>query len=478
VESGGGAAGMGESYGAAGWETTRYLSAATQRDLKYAQLVVRRLIGEPFRAIAPTAGADVVVVARWALAALRRRAQRDAVLTCVLCLGVVAAVLAWSWLPILIMLVFAAIVGGRERWLVHHGVVARQMLRDRFDPASAPSFRSKTVERRLSMLERQQGGNLIVFQGQQAFVGSGRRVRYNRIVINVHAGKRGKDGKVRTPIPFTNRELHDAIVDALDHMGFPGLRVEERLYVSGQHLADKPQLLPNDLAPPVASVGRELLDQGAMYPTPDARTYVCAEVGGWKGQLVVSMFVRAVQARGSLHVDWTFRVLPPLNSIFLMLDTLYDLPKARQLVNTAAASIILVIPALLLAPAQIIRYSVRPLIDQSRRKGQSYKIEHGLVFDYGSLDSIRESASGYNRLHYFLAQDEWTYILLAEHTLLRVLGTFLDAHKVDLEHFKSQENTFIKNVNKTKFQDFTAENIAAGKNARAGSRKPKGGDSD
>ena len=340
AEDSSGAAGMGESYGAAGWETTRYLSAATQRDLKYAQLVVRRLIGEPFRAIAPTAGADVVVVARWALAALRRRAQRDAALTCVLGLGVFAAVLAESWLlPILIMLVFAVIVVGRERWLVHHGVVARQMLRDRFDPASAPSFRSKPVERRLSVLERQQGGNLIVFQGQHAFVGSGRRMRYNRIVINVHAGKRGKDGKVRRPIPFTNQELHDAIASALDHMGFPGLRVEERLYVSGQHLADKPHLLPNDLAPPEASVGRELLDQGAMYPTPDARTYVCAEMGGWKGQLVVSMFVRAVQARGSLHVDWTFRVLPPLSFIFLMLDTLYDLPRARQLLNTAAVSI-------------------------------------------------------------------------------------------------------------------------------------------
>jgi hypothetical protein len=453
------------------------LSATTQRDLKYARLVVHRLIGEPFRAIAPTAGADVVVVTRWALAALRRRAQRDAALTCVLGLGVLAAWLAWNWLPILVMLGCAAMVAGREWWLVHHGVIARQMLRDRFDPATAPAFRSKSVEHRLSVLARQQGGNLIVFQGPKAFVGSGRQVLYNRIVINVHAGKRGKDGKLRRTIPFTNQELHDAIVDALDRMGFPGLRVAERLYVSGRHVADKPRLLPDDLAPPVASVGRDLLDEGAMYPTPDARTYVCAEVGGWKGQLVVSLFVRAVQARGSLHMDWTFRVLPPLSSNFLLLDTLYDLPKARQLINTAVAGSIWAIPALLLAPVEMLRYGVRPLMAHSHRKRQAYKIQHGLVFDYGSLESIRESASGYNRLHYFLARDEWTYVLLAEHTLLRVLGKFLDEHKVDLEHFKSQENTFIKNVNKTKFQDFTAENVAAGKNAQAGGRRSKGGGS-
>jgi hypothetical protein len=445
--------------------------------LKYAQLVVRRLIGEPFRAIAPTAGADVVVVARWALAAMRRRARRDAALTCVLVLGVLATWLAGNWLPILGMLVLAAVVVGREWWLVQHGVVARQMLRDRFDPGTAPSFRSKNVERRLNVLEHQQGGNLIVFRGKKAFVGSGRQVRYNRIVIDAYVGKRGKDGKPKRPILFTSQELHDAIFDALDRMGFPGLKVEERLYVGGQHLADKPQLLPNDLAPPVASVERKLLEHGAMHPTPDARTYVCAEVGGWKGQLVVSLFVRAVQAHGMLHVDWTFRVLPPLSLNFLLLDTLYDLPKARQLISTAVAGIMWAIPDLLFAPVQIIRYSARPLIAQSRKKGQAYKIQHGLVFDYGSLESIRESASGYNRLHYFLAQDEWTYVLLAEHTLLSALGTFLDEHKVDLEKFKSQESTFIKNVNRTKFQDFTAKNIAAGKKARASSRKTKRGDS-
>jgi hypothetical protein len=468
---------MGKSHGDAGWETTRYLSAATQFDLKYAQMVVRRLIGEPFRAIAPTAGADVVVVARWALAALRRRAQRDAVLTCLLGLGVLVASLAGSWLPVLITLGCSVIVVARERWLVQHGVVARQMLRDRFDPATAPSFRNKSLEWRLKVLERQQGGNLIVFQGQKAFVGSGRRVRYNRMVINAYAGKRGKDGKARRPIIFSNQELHNALATALDRMGFPGLQVEERLYVSGQHLGDNPKLLRNELAPPEASVGRELLDQGAMHPTPDARTYVCAEVGGWKGQLVVSLFVRAVQARGSLHVDWTFRVLPPLSFDFLLLDSRYDLPKARQLLNVTASGIVGAIPALLLAPAQIIRYCARPLIDEFRKRGQIYRIQHGLVFDYGSLESIRESASGYNRLHYFLAQDEWTYVLLAEHTLLRALGTFLDAHKIDLENFKSQENTFIKNVNKTRFQDFTATNFAAGKKARASSHRAKGGNS-
>ena len=85
----------GDSLGETDWETTRYLAAATQLELKYARSVVSQIIGEPFCAVAPAAGADVVAVTRWALAALRRRAQRVVVLTCLLLAGVAVAVGVW-----------------------------------------------------------------------------------------------------------------------------------------------------------------------------------------------------------------------------------------------------------------------------------------------------------------------------------------------------------------------------------------------
>ena len=59
-------------------ETTRYLSAATQLDVKYALEVVRKVINEPIRALAPAYGVDVAVVTRWAVdSLLRSRSRRD-----------------------------------------------------------------------------------------------------------------------------------------------------------------------------------------------------------------------------------------------------------------------------------------------------------------------------------------------------------------------------------------------------------------
>src|ERR1700722_15886038 len=47
-------------------EATRYLAAATQLSIAYAETVVARVMREPFRALAPTFGVDVPVVTKCA----------------------------------------------------------------------------------------------------------------------------------------------------------------------------------------------------------------------------------------------------------------------------------------------------------------------------------------------------------------------------------------------------------------------------
>ena len=287
--------GSSESLSETDWETTRYLAVATQLNLRYARSVVGQIVGEPFRAVAPAAGADVVVVTRWALAALRRRAWRDATLTGLLVIGAVASIWGWTWIPIVVIAVLAILVVAFEQWVRDVRVLARLMLRGRFRARHAPSSSSRRIEDRLAVVQRQQKGNLVIFRGRSAFVGSGRKVVHDRIVVNVARGKKGKGGKRQPPIPFSTLQLHGALETALKNMDFPELRVGQQLHVNGEHVAADPRLLPEVLGPPVADAPSGLLIEGCAHPTPEARTYVCAEISGWKGQLVVSLFTRAVQ---------------------------------------------------------------------------------------------------------------------------------------------------------------------------------------
>lgn len=451
-------------------ETTRYLAAATQLNLEYARSVVKHIIGEPFCAVAPAAGADVVAVTRWALAALRRRAQRDLVLTCLLVVGVAVAIGAWTWIPIAVIAVLAVFVVAYERWVRDVKIIARQMLRERFRAHDAPSSPSQRIEKRLAVVGRQQNGNLVVFRGRSPFVGSGEEVISDHIVVNVAVGKKGKKGKRQAPMPFSTPELHEALEAALKRMEFRDIRVGQRLYVNGEHVISDPRLLPDKFQPPATDAPANLLRDGCI-PASEARTYVCAEIGGWKGQLVVSLFTRAVQSSGSLQVEWMFYVLPPLNTHFLVIDQLYELPVMWQVSKAMATGLLSFGPALVSAPVNLARYATVPVKEMAHRAKQSYRIRRGQVFNYGSPRSIREGPISYRRPHDFVAEDVLTFVVLGHHTLLRALGIFLNAHNVDMQRFDSQEQVIYSKVNKYNVDNLRAQNVTFGNKSHAGDNK-------
>jgi hypothetical protein len=264
-------------------ETTRYLSAATQVDLDYAQKVVARVVHEPYRALAPAHGADVTVVARWALDSLHRIARRNAALTITLAGGIFfswlfgAMVQASAWIVfaiVLAMLGLAFFTIAYEYWTRWYRILAGQMLRDVFDPERAPEPAKGGVKLRLQAAAERKAGNLVVFRGQAAFAGSGNRMGQEHIVIDVSRGKQTDDGLSSDPIPFTNTDVHVAIAKAIENIELPGLNVTERVFVNGRHVRDNRALQPDPMGAPFASVSDELLRSAAQHPTADARLCV------------------------------------------------------------------------------------------------------------------------------------------------------------------------------------------------------------
>jgi hypothetical protein len=221
--------------------------------------------------------------------------------------------------------------------------------------------------------------------------------------------------------------------------------VYERLFVNGLHIQNDPRLLPDPLRPPPSSVDRDLLVAAALHPTPEARTYVCIEMPGWEGQLVVTMFIRAVHTGESLYIDWTFRVLPPLKSAFLLIDRLHEQSRYRQLRTALRSSVRETFPALFLSPYNVYRTWQRPHKAQRQKNRQARAIQNGYVFDYGAEKSIRELACGTQRRHYFLARDENMYVLLAQQTLTRAVEIFLTDHNVDIGQYKDQVKVIFDN---------------------------------
>jgi hypothetical protein len=432
-------------------------------------------MNERFRALAPTFGIDVPVVTKWAIKALRTRALRDYALAALLAALFFSLVLAFVWIW---MLIFAALVVfvawlavSWERLECIHNAVIRKMLRDRFDPSDAPPPHQEADDKRLKEVAERRDGNLVVFSGHSAFIGSGKTVYHRRLVLDVTRGEETKDGSRKEPVPFSSQDLHEALVEAFGEEAGLGknlhnIRVYERLFVNGLHIQKNRQLLPDPLSAPPTKVGDDLLSAAALHPSPDARTYVCVEMPGWQGQLVVTLFVRAVHAGGSLYVEYTFHVLPPLKREFLRIDRFFELSARRQLRDSLRFGLVKVVPALLASPSQAIKAYRRPYVARRRQSRQCRLISRGYIFDYGARRSIREDACGTGRHHYFLARDETMYILLAQQTLIRAVGKFLDDHGVDLGQFDDQVKIILdKSINVGDISD--SSGVVIGDNSSA-----------
>jgi len=434
-------------------EATRYLSAATQIDIKYAENVVDRMINERLRAFAPTFGVDVPIVVKWALKAIRTRSVRNYFLTVTLMLQLSLILFLifwwrWAWTLILMLLIIAwLIVSWDYRERIHNVVIGR-MLKDRFDPEEAPWPRRQADCERLLEIAKRRDGNLAVFSGHSAFIGSGRTLYRRRLLLNIGGGRTQNGDEAKKPDHFTSHDLHMAIVEAFDRerglaKSLDNIKVYERLFVNGLHVQKNRRLLPDPLLSPPTSVDSGLIRAAAVHPSPEARAYVCVEMPGWQGQLVVTLFIRAVYAGDSLLVEWTFRVLPPIRTEFLRIDKFYELSRHRKMEASLISGLKQLMPALLTSPALTIRSWYRSYISKRQQSRLTYKIKRGYVFDYGARRSIREDASGSQRQHYFLARDETMYVLLAQQTLIQAVGNFLSKHGIDLSQFEDQVKVII-----------------------------------
>jgi hypothetical protein len=438
-------------------EATRYLSAATQISLDYAKRVVDRVVHEPYRALAPAHGADVTVVARWALDSLRRIAYRDAVLTTTLIAGVffswlfAAVVQASAWVvfaTVLVMLGVAFSAIACEHWIRWYRILAGQMLRDEFDPERAPEPTAERVRLRLKAAADRKSGNLVVFRGHAAFIGSGNLLGQEQIVIDASHGKENDDESSSEPIPFTNMDVHVSIAKAIGNIQLPGLNVAERVFVNGKHVRGNHGLQRQPMEPPFASVSDELLRGAADHPTADARAYVCAEIHSWQGQLVVTMFARAVHTGGWLYIEYSFYLLPPIDAAYTGIDSLYSESLARRLRKTSAWSIVRTVPYLLASPYFLVKQGIKIFSWNARESAQGYLIRRGQSFDYGALRSIREAACWRSNRHYFINRDITMYVLLLQKSLLRAVENFLDDHNIATDEFKEQAKIIIDASNK------------------------------
>lgn len=460
------------SVGVEWTETTRLMCAAAYTVHGFPQQVVKQLVEEELRAVRVPPGVDAEPVVRHCVAALRQKTLRDRLLALdVLIAGLVVAFASAgpTFAPIGPLAIAAGLL---VAWIVVFGhrrvatrVVTRRLNAAVFDPADAPVIKGSRLSRRVARLVASQRGNLTVHSGFWPFTGSGADLGGWSFVIDLRKGKE-EAGERMAPKRVEAVDLYEGVQSALAALELGKLTIEDRCFVNGTDLRGDDALLPSPTGRPTDRVSDAAMEQLIGAPTHRIRHYKCIRVIDWRGELVLSLFLRFSAANGRLFCELSKFVLAPLNHTMHLSDGILPKPEAQDIAQMAQLSLFSVPFLCVRAPFAVLAPLGRDLHRDEARK----RARRDVFFDYGAVDTILDNVRVLNYTRYFQLLDKELYVKLLERTILDTILDVLDSHDVDTTDLVERRSTIINNGIMVPNGTVKAENLAVGAGAKIASR--------
>lgn len=444
-------------------EATRLMCAAAYLDGTFAQDVVDEIIHEHHRAVQVPTGVDIATVAKHCVAACRQKVIRDLALATDLLLAIVLFLQkgSTSWLFYGFLLAWAVVLW--DVWSATYLVVIKRLNPRNFSSHTPPAPTDPSIARRIDELARDQRGNLTVYSGFLPFTGAGIGVGGWSFLIDLRRGKEDAFGERSTASELTPAELYDATEQSLGALGMPNLEIRDRLFVSGGDVREDRRLMPNPLGPPLAWVDLDVLAQYMVAPTHQIRHYRCIEIVDWRGELVVSLFLRFAVHNERLFCELNKFVLVPLKEDLHRLNHLGGRMRPRDLLTMIGRAFLATPGLSFRAPKAIFR----PLGRNLEQSNSAKHVEQDPFFDYGApitaLDRVRSTK--YRR--YFQQLDKDMYDKVLERTVLDSIVKILDQHGIDTTEIAERRSTIINNgIMMSKDSTLSANNLAIGRDSR------------
>ncbi len=443
-------------------EATRLMCTAAYLDPTFAQDVVDEIVHERHRAVSVPTGVDIATVAKHCLAACRQKTVRDGLLTLDV-IGTIVLFIASKGSGLWLLLGFLA------GWAIvlwdtssaTYLVVKRLNPRD-FAAHQAPTPIDRHMAVRIEELARDQRGNLTVYSGFMPFAAAGLNVGGWSFLIDLCKGRNDVFGDRSTPSELEVTELYAEVARVLATLEMPNLEIRDRLFVSGSDVRNDSKLLTDPLGPPRAWVELDVLSRYMVSPTHQIRHYRCIEIVDWRGELVVSLFLRFAISNGRLFCELNKFVLVPLKEELHRLDHMGGGIRPREvlrIVGRAAATT----PVLSLRAPGVL---VRPIKRDMEASKAARRVAQDPFYDYGApitaLDRVRSTK--YRR--YFQLLDKDMYDKFLERSVLDSLVAVLERHGIDTGELVERSATIINNGVMAKEANISGHNVAVGRSSK------------
>lgn len=369
------------------------------------------------------------------------------------------------WLSLLLALVWLTVA--TEIGVVYYGQEAKTLAKSMFKPENIQFPLDPSLEQKLMEMFPRQGCNVIVYSGYSPFAGAGFNIGAWSFAVDVSKGKQDAGGETLTPVAFQVSELYDYVTDAMRGLGLSNLCLEDKLYVNGQEIRDDPRFLPDKYARPYTQIDPALMQHFKETPSEDIRYYKCIRVISWRGELVLSIFIRFRKAGKSLFAEGDYLLMPPVKEEYHEIDTVESVWTVRKVLRLAKQTFVQPFLLWLSSPGRLFALVFHNWLLMRRQRRAEDLIRENPAFDYGASTSLREAASSSVYRRYFQKLDKEMYVKIIANQLLDSIVSFLDARNIDTTDLKKRQEAILNYGVIVSGGTLSAGNIAVGDQAEA-----------
>ena len=261
--------------------------------------------------------------------------------------------------------------------------------------------------------------------------------------------------------------LYECVEREIAALRLERVTVQDRLYVNGRDIRDDQRFLRHPLDKPNYRVDESVMRRAMLeQDEKHLRHYRCVRVVDWKGELVLSIFLRFSRLSHNLFVEATYYLLTPLGERFREVDRMPPNLRFKHVFGMLVLVLIKTPFLTLFAPFAVLNCGIEALKRRSEEREQEELIQDNPSFDYGAAFSFRQWASANEYRRYFQKLDKEMYLKVLEKNILDAIIEFLEEHDVDVSDVKQRQSTILNNgVMVTSGGTVNADNLAAGKGA-------------
>ncbi|MFL5656661.1 MAG: FHA domain-containing protein [Ktedonobacteraceae bacterium] len=331
----------------------------------------------------------------------------------------------------------------------YYGEPTKHLRKDTFNPQARPVPLDYNLERKLQESFSTGHRNVVAYSGYKPFAGAGYYKRNWSWSFVIDTSKGAYDTSNlsstptrKTPLPFTVSSLYNAIEKDVWALSVKNvLEIASKLYVHGQYLPENPLFFNAAAMRPVTSVDPSLVEQYKEHPTEDVRYYQCLRFNFWRGEMILTAFLRFVRRGKDLFVEIDYALLPPMDPDYYWVDERELTPSLSKIWQIYKRSLDAPIQIWLGAPFRLLRGYFYTW--QQRRLTRVAL--NNPAFDYGASTSLREFASD-DRYHLLFQElDEEMYLKVVEKQILETIFNFLEAHQIDTTELRQRQQMILNN---------------------------------